>query len=254
VPCPPFSVAGKQLGEADERNLFPEMLRLAEVLEPSAVLIENVRGILTDRFDGYRGQVDLRLAELGFTSEWKLLQASDFGVPQLRPRVVMVALRPEARSVFHWPQPSDYPPPTVGETLGTAMGEGGWAGADLWAKQADKIAPTLVGGSKKHGGPDLGPTRAKKAWAELGVNAMTLAETPPSPDHAGMPRLTVAMAALLQGFPPDWIFSGRKTNAYRQVGNAFPPPVAKAVGQEIFRALKIASSGLRKSQLELAVS
>jgi DNA (cytosine-5)-methyltransferase 1 len=83
---------------------------------------------------------------------------------------------------------------------------------------------------------------------------MTLAETPPSPDHFGMPRLTVAMAALLQGFPPDWIFSGRKTNAYRQVGNAFPPPVAKAVGQEIFRALKIASSGLRKSQLELAVS
>jgi DNA (cytosine-5)-methyltransferase 1 len=253
VPCPPFSVAGKQLGEADERDLFPEMLRLAEVLEPSAVLIENVRGILADQFDGYRDQIDLRLADLGLTSEWKLVQASDFGVPQLRPRVVLVALRPEARSVFQWPQPSDYPPPTVGEALVTAMAEGGWTGAHSWAKQADKIAPTLVGGSKKHGGPDLGPTRAKKAWADLGVNAMTLAETPPAPDHDGMPRLTVAMAALLQGFPPDWIFSGRKTNAYRQVGNAFPPPVAKAIGQEIFRAVMIASSGLRRGQLELAV-
>jgi DNA (cytosine-5)-methyltransferase 1 len=254
VPCPPFSVAGKQLGEADERDLFPEMLRLTEALEPSAVLIENVKGILTPRFDGYRAQIDRRLSELGFSSEWRLLQASDFGVPQLRPRVVMVALKPEARSVFQWPQLSDYPAPTVGEVLRQAMGEGGWPGAESWAERADKIAPTLVGGSKKHGGPDLGPTRAKKAWAELGVNAKTLAEDPPSADHNGMPRLTVAMAALIQGFPPDWVFSGKKTNAYRQVGNAFPPPMAKAVGQEIFRALMIAISGLRQGQLELAVS
>lgn len=254
VPCPPFSVAGKQLGEADERDLFPEVVRLAEALEPSAVLIENVKGILTERFDQYRAQIDQRLSELGFMPEWRLLQSSDYGVPQLRPRVVMVALRPAARSVFKWPRPSDYPAPTVGEALRNAMAERGWPGADSWAEQADKIAPTLVGGSKKHGGPDLGPTRAKKAWAELGVNAKTLAEDPPDVDYEGMPRLTVSMAALLQGFPPDWAFSGRKTNAYRQVGNAFPPPVAKAVGQEIFRALMIANSVLRRGQLELAAS
>ncbi|MGD2101230.1 MAG: DNA cytosine methyltransferase [Acidimicrobiia bacterium] len=254
VPCPPFSVAGKQLGEADERDLFPEMLRLAEALEPSAVLIENVKGILTERFGAYRAQVDHRLSELGFVPEWRLLQSSDYGVPQLRPRVVMVALRPVALSAFEWPQASDYPAPTVGEVLRQAMAEGGWPGVDSWAEQADRIAPTLVGGSKKHGGPDLGPTRAKQAWAELGVNAKTLAEAPPGPDHDGMPRLTVSMAALLQGFPPDWLFSGRKTNAYRQVGNAFPPPVAKAVGEQIYRALRLASAGPRHGQLELAVS
>ena len=254
VPCPPFSVAGKQLGEADDRDLFPEILRLAEALDPSAVMIENVKGILAERFDGYRAQIDRRLAELGFVPDWRLLQSSDFGVPQLRPRVVMVALKSDALSEFRWPRPSDYPAPTVGEALRHAMGEAGWPGADSWAGQADKIAPTLVGGSKKHGGPDLGPTRAKRAWAELGVNAMTLAEEPPPADYEGMPRLTVAMAALLQGFPLDWVFSGRKTNAYRQVGNAFPPPVAKAVAQEVFRALMIANSGLRQGQLELAVS
>ena len=217
-------------------------------------MIENVTGILSPRFEPYRAQVDRRLTELGFVPEWRLLQASDFGVPQLRPRVVMVALKPEAHAAFRWPDQSDYPPPTVGEALKKAMGEAGWHGADSWAEQANRVAPTLVGGSKKHGGPDLGPTRAKQAWAELGVNAKTLAEAPPGPDHDGMPRLTVPMAALLQGFPPDWVFSGRKTNAYRQVGNAFPPPVAKAVGEQIYRALRLASAGPRHGQLELAVS
>ena len=130
VPCPPFSVAGKQLGASDERDLFPEMLRLAEEMEPSAVMIENVRGILTPRFESYRAQVDQHLKELGLIPQWKLLQASDFGVPQLRPRVVMVALKPEAHTVFGWPQPLEYPPPSVGETLVNVMGQGGWLGAE----------------------------------------------------------------------------------------------------------------------------
>lgn len=254
VPCPPFSVAGKQLGSADERDLFPEMLRLVEEIRPSAVLIENVRGLLSTRFDDYRAAIERRLLEFGYLSEWRLLQASDFGVPQLRPRVVLVALRPEAKKIFRWPRPHDYPAPTVGEALREAMGERGWVNVDSWVRQANRIAPTLVGGSKKHGGPDLGPTRSKRAWAELGVDARTLADEPPSPDYDGMPRLTVAMAARLQGFPPDWVFAGGKTSAYRQVGNAFPPPVAKAVGEEIYRALMIAKTGLRRGQLTMAVS
>jgi DNA (cytosine-5)-methyltransferase 1 len=53
-----------------------------------------------------------------------------------------------------------------------------------------------------------------------------------------MPRLTVPMVARLQGFPDTWHFTGAKTNAYRQVGNAFPPPVAEAVGRNIAAALR----------------
>ena len=85
----------------------------------------------------------------------------------------------------------------------------------------------------KHGGPDLGPTRAKRAWASLGVNGHKLADEPPGRNFVGTPHLTVPMVALLQGFPPEWEFVGRKTNAYRQVGNAFPPPVACAVEEQI---------------------
>ncbi|MGZ3691947.1 MAG: DNA cytosine methyltransferase, partial [Pseudobdellovibrio sp.] len=119
------------------------------------------------------------------------------------------------------------------------MSINGWKGARDWKKIATTIAPTLVGGSKKHGGPDLGPTRAKKAWQELGIDGMGIANEPPAKDHIGMPRLTVKMAAIIQGFPSDWSFVGAKTPAYRQVGNAFPAPVAKAVGLSIRNALQL---------------
>jgi len=102
-----------------------------------------------------------------------------------------------------------------------------------------------VGGSKKHGGPDLGPTRAKRAWASLGVDGMGIADLAPGPEAPAIgykPRLTVEMVALLQGFAEDWKFSGRKTAAYRQVGNAFPPPVAQAVAMQIKKALSLRRS------------
>ncbi len=94
------------------------------------------------------------------------------------------------------------------------MAVNGWKGVNRWVKQADDIAPTIVGGSKKHGGPDLGPTRAKKAWATLGVDGMGISYEPPERDFVGMPRLTVEMVARIQGFPSDWLFTGKKTPAY----------------------------------------
>ena len=117
------------------------------------------------------------------------------------------------------------------------MASAGWEGADDWAASANDIAPTLVGGSKKHGGADLGPTRSKNAWLDLGVDGRGLADSAPEHGFDGIPRLTVKMAAMVQGFPENWEFSGKKTAAYRQVGNAFPPPVAEAIGSAIKEAL-----------------
>ena len=140
-------------------------------------------------------------------------------------------------STFHWPEPQQVRPPTVGEVLYDLIASRGWHGAKAWKNRANEIAPTIVGGSTKHGGPDLGPTRSKRAWAVLGVDAHGVVDEPPARDFVGMPRLTVRMVARLQGFPDDWKFEGRKTNAYRQVGNAFPPPVAHAVGLQLSKCL-----------------
>jgi len=234
-------VAGKQLGADDERDLFPEALRLVRECEPAAVMLENVPGLSQARFANYREQVLRQLDDLGYQADWQVLNACEFGVPQLRPRFILVAMRPDAYPHFEWPNAMGTPP-TVGEALHGMMAEGGWTGADEWAKKANGVGPTLVGGSRKHGGPDLGPTRAREAWKKLWVDGRGLADAPPPADApvGHMPRLTRDMTAVIQGFPLDWKFYGRKTASYRQVGNAFPPPVAREVGARIRMAIEAA--------------
>ncbi|MBR7833820.1 DNA cytosine methyltransferase [Actinospica durhamensis] len=271
VPCPPFSLAGKQLGQEDERDLFPVMLDLVQQLQPKAVMIENVRGLLQDKFFEYREHIldTLRSEGFGYVPVfWDVLNASNFGTSQLRPRSILVAVKPEYAPYF--PQPravttaetdddmipgtagagkQPIPTKTVGQALRASMRRRGLEGKDLdlWVKKADRVAPTLVGGSKKHGGADLGPTRAKRQWEQMGVDGHGVADddemaTLDGPKGRG-PRLTVKQAALLQGFPEKWEFSGGKTAQYRQVGNAFPPPVAQAVASCIMAALTAHAEG-----------
>ena len=237
VPCPPFSVAGKQFGHLDDRDLFPEAIRLIKECNPKAVLLENVRGLLDVKFENYRQAIIAEIEKLGYKVEWNLLNSSDYGVSQLRPRAVLIAIKKEYFPFFKWPQKQEKEPLTIGELLFDEMSKSGWKKAHEWKRKANKIAPTLVGGSKKHGGPDLGPTRARKAWAEMGIDGMGLADHSPVEDFEGNPRLTLNMVALIQGFPKQWKFAGKKTAAYRQVGNAFPPPVAKEIGTSIYKAL-----------------
>lgn len=245
VPCPPFSIAGKQLGSSDERDLFAWAVEAAGQMRPDAVLLENVRGLSMPRFAGYRQAVLDRFAQLGYQADWRLLEAKDFGVPQLRPRFILVALREEFAPYFSWPEPTPEVH-TVGAALHDLMAENGWSGAEEWAKQADRVGPTIVGGSKKHGGPDLGPTRAKRAWRRLNVDGLGIADSAPGPDAPKnyVPKLTNEMVARIQGWSgPEysWDFGDRqrrKTAIYRQIGNAFPPPVARAIGDAIASALR----------------
>ncbi|WJZ66665.1 DNA cytosine methyltransferase [Kocuria rosea] len=243
VPCPPFSIAGKQLGSADERDLFAWAVELCVRMRPKALMLENVRGLSMPRFAAYRQAVLDRLSEVGYVADWKLLQASDYGVPQLRPRFVLVALRTEDAPYFQWPEHSSGNI-SVGEALRELMGSNGWIHAMEWANAVTGIAPTIVGGSKKHGGADLGPTRVKRAWREMHVDAMGVADHAPSAVHPHFsvkpPRLTVEMVARLQGWDREanWAFVGGKTAQYRQIGNAFPPPIAEAVGRSIKAALE----------------
>ena len=121
------------------------MLRIVENVCPRGILIENVRGIMSARFESYRAQLAAAFDRLGFDTHWEAFNATDFGVPQKRLRVFIVALRRGETSPLKWPIPVDGRPPTVG-------------------------------GSHKHGGPDLGPTtRARREWMSLGVDGLGLA-------------------------------------------------------------------------------
>ncbi|MGE7385420.1 DNA cytosine methyltransferase [Streptomyces sp. NPDC004126] len=287
VPCPPFSLAGKQLGENDERDLFPSMLEIVADLKPRAILIENVRGILEppEVFIDYRLRIIRKLKDIGYAIPdipdamtakqqdqrmrkiWRRMDANKFAVPQLRPRAILVAFHEDVdnHTDFVWPLQDTLPGDNLVETLKSTMrdrysdywdvefevGESVLTGEQVykdWLREAEEsgvtVAPTLVGGSKKHGGADLGPTRAKKAWAALHVDAKGVAndkhEAAPKRDlfRKDGPMLTVDQAAAVQGFR-DWTFAGSgKTARYRQVGNAFPPPVAEAVGRAIAAVLR----------------
>ncbi|GAA4821996.1 DNA cytosine methyltransferase [Streptomyces ziwulingensis] len=295
VPCPPFSLAGHRLGPEDERDLFPAALDIIDALRPKAVMIENVRGILEppEVFIDYRNSILDTLRGFGYLvpnidptqpasvqdvamrKVWRRVDARDYGVPQLRPRAILVAIHKDAMTPggpeFEWPtrikggevsafeklessmllrckqfwdKNEHGKPAKPGEATGQTVFED-WKRRITRASVAGKtVAPTLVGGSRKHGGADLGPTRAKRAWAELGIDGMGIANDPgdcvPERDlfRPAGPMLTVTQAAAIQGFPQDWKFQGRKTARYRQVGNAFPPPVAEAVGRAIAAVLR----------------
>ena len=175
---------------------------------------------------------------MGYKVSWRVLNASDHSVPQLRPRFILVALKDEFAEYFRWPESNPNRVTVAGE-IADLMAANGWLGISQWIKKASEIAPTIVGGSKKHGGADLGPTRAKQKWLELGVCGKGIANSAPMHDDPEdhIPRLTLRMVARLQGFPDDWAFQGSKTSQYRQIGNAFPAPVAAAVASALASAL-----------------
>jgi DNA (cytosine-5)-methyltransferase 1 len=237
LPCPPFSIAGKQLGSDDDRDMFPTMLRIVDEVHPRAVMIENVRGILTPRFAHFRKTVDDAFNDLGFNTFWTGFNAADFGVPQIRHRAFLVALRRGETKPLCWPQPKGGSVTTVANAIEDLMAARDWRGTTAWAKKAALPAPTVVGGSHKHGGPDLGPTRARREWAQLGVDGLGLADEPPPRDFKGMPRLTIPMVARLQSFPDNWKFEGAKTHTYRQVGNALPVKLAFTVAKAVRECL-----------------
>lgn len=237
LPCPPFSIAGKQLGKTDERDCFPHALRIVKEMKPRALLFENVPGLLQARFESYRSKIQHDLGNLGYHTNWFKVLSSDLGVPQYRPRALLIGIRGvkiDHTGRFYRRRKIR----TVARSINDLMGSNGWRSLKKWMSMADKVAPTITGGSEKHGGPDLGPTRARAAWAEMGVDGMGIANEPPEKKFIGMPRLTLKMVARIQAFPDSWNFAGKKTKQYRQIGNALPPPVSMVAGKFIGVMLK----------------
>ncbi|MFG2758347.1 DNA cytosine methyltransferase [Streptomyces wuyuanensis] len=240
------SAATGREDSAEEIRILESTIMLMHGVQPRALLIENVPDLVSKpAYQPIRAFIAAELEHLGYRHRWFVLNAMDHGVPQDRKQGVLVALRGDSMDPFVIPVPETRPPVTVGEALAASMGERGWPYAAAWAAQADRVAPTLVGGSWNRGGADLGPTGSKRSWARMRVNGGTVADKVPGPEFPwdpslgikGMVALTVEQAARLQGFPEDWSFAGRKTARYRQVGHALPPPVGRALGLAVRASL-----------------
>ena len=189
LPCP--SLAGQLDAVNDDRNLVAAFFDTVHAVKPLAVLVETMPRLMTPKFEAYRQLILAQFDRLGYSVGMQLLDGSDFCVHQKRcKRAVIVALSPGYTDAFSWPDPIVIRRRTVGEILGDLMATDGWQGAAQWAKCANDVAPTIVGGSNKHGGGDLGRARSRAEWAKLGIEGKSLADRAPTADFIGLPRLT----------------------------------------------------------------
>jgi DNA (cytosine-5)-methyltransferase 1 len=240
-PCQPFSVAGHRRGRGDHRDMWPEFVRAVQTLRPDAFVAENVPGLIQAKFAPYVEQAIMR--PLGnYRIRKFVLNAADFGVPQMRQRVFFVGFAaPQVAARFIPPQPTH-----------------SFAGPDLFAlppcirvREAlglpdigfDDLCPTLRSGftgPRKTTGV-INSKASLERWAQLeiwphGVAASRL-EAHRFPPENGHFRLAVQDCALIQGFPDTWHFAGAVYQVLGQIGNSVAPPIAYRVAAAVREAL-----------------
>ena len=242
-PCQPFSIAGKQAGADDPRNMWPEFIRCVLQTRPRAFVAENVPGLLDKKFESFVAQNIIEPLENAYTIFRFKLSAHDFGVPQARRRVFFVGFR-AARDAARWVQPT----PTHGD-VGTLFGpllprNTTRTSLGLPMIHFDTVAPTLRSGftGPRNTTGVLNSQAALKIWNELrvwpnGVQSTHAKAAAYSPEN-GHFRMSIDDCALLQGFPIEWRFSGAVYQALGQIGNSVCPPIGYVVARQVARALK----------------
>jgi len=260
VPCQPFSQGGAHRAHADERNLFPELLRAVGALQPQAIIVENVPGLLRPAFSRYWEYITLALSHVktakrsgeswrshrlrlrhlkqaGVTPDYsvvyQVLDAADFGVPQHRKRVFIVATRAPL-APYTFPHPTHFDPKTV---------EGRSSAAKRWVtvREALRTLPRPAGseatsaynhwripGAREYPGHTGSHPHRPAKTVKAGVHGVAGGENTVL-TRGGVRYFTLREAATIQSFPLDHWFLGARSHVTRQIGNAVPPQLAKAV-------------------------
>lgn len=204
-PCQPFSQAGLKKGFNETRGtLFFDVARIMKEKQPKAFFLENVRGLLSHNGGKTFKTIEKVLTkDLGYSLFYKVVKASDFGVPQHRPRLFMVGFK-DKNIDFHFPEPTG---------LKMTM-------SDVWGGKVDReIGYTLrVGG--RHSG--VGDRRNWDCYIVDGV------------EKCMGPKEGLRM----QGFPDDFVFPVSETQAMKQLGNSVAVPAIEAVAKEMMKDLK----------------
>lgn len=263
-PCQPFSSAGKMLSVNDERGrLFEHFVRIAAAVRPRFILFENVRGLVTARGpSGESGEVlflvQTAFEEIGYATRFGLLNAADFGCPQRRARLFMLAARCSPLPVFPEPTHAERPETGFFETKSP------WATLEQFlraheapvdddiVRPSPNLAALLRDVPEGTGLKSPGARETTRPGGHWGYKQGTFIANPKKPartvtaaatqDWIRLPdktlrRLTVRECASLQGFPPEWQFVGTQAGRFRQVGNAVPTIFGRILGSQILAAL-----------------
>jgi len=244
-PCQSFSILGSRGSTEDPRGkLVFEYARLIRELSPQVFLFENVPGIMTlNQGRDWQQLVECFEAETGFHLLIKKLNAADFGAPQFRQRILLIGFKDSASAEkFSWPEPTHgldqtaglRPYRTAGEALLNVSGVANHVLRKHSQRVMDRYSLVEPGGRDRKDHTDRIHPKRPSGTVLVGSGAGGGRPFIHPTEHR---HITVREAARLQSFPDWWVFSGGPTAAYRQVGNAVPPLMAKAVAREIVKAL-----------------
>jgi site-specific DNA-cytosine methylase len=251
-PCQPFSQIGYQRGRHDDRDGFPIFLDAVRRIRPRIAIIENVRGLLFRNKD-YLRNVARELERFGYGVDCRLLDTSQFGVPQRRQRVVIVA----SLCGWTWPEPVVSKPVTAGIALGEL--------ASKWDDDSRFLTPSMdayVADYERRSfcvrPRDLHLDRPARTLTCRNLSGATSDMQRIRLPDGRRRMLEVREAARLQSFP-DWFqFYGTKSDALEQIGNAVAPLMGLALARSVKKALDGTAPRLRKSappiQVEMFVA
>ncbi|WP_386695222.1 DNA cytosine methyltransferase [Lonepinella sp. MS14435] len=261
-PCQAFSYAGKGRGFDDIRGtMFFQFARAIQEVQPKVILGENVRGLVNHDQGRTLATIKQTLQELGYhLIEPRILNAMNYRVPQKRERIFIVGIRQDLaeKAEFHWPEPFERVM-TMADALkagelfdcdvphsqGQAYPEHKKAVMDLvpaggcWRDLPDDVARNYMKKSYFLGGGRTGMAR-RLAWTEPSLTLTCApAQNQTERCHPDETRpLTVREYSRIQTFPDNWQFAGSMTQQYKQIGNAVPVNLARAVGECLIAVFK----------------
>jgi DNA (cytosine-5)-methyltransferase 1 len=257
-PCQPWSSGGKRLGQADGRDGLKHFLRIVDEIRPLAFLMENVPGLAAPGNIEYLRALISDLTELGYQTDYHILDATSYGVPQRRRRLFIVGITDGHE--FRWPTATNglgapHPVRAAGEVISRDFSVGDPNPSKVTYAKKPVLRPSAFAGLLFNGGGrplNLGAP-APTVLARSGWNRTPWVDTanilpeyhahlrkggaPRAGVVPGARRLTVAEAALLQTFPRSLEFAGSRSSQYAQVGNGVPPDLAAAVSRALVQAL-----------------